>query len=241
MHRLFKSGLATVIYDDELVDANCGKLFQLEWLHANSGGQKLERGTAVMFQYGGLELVFKQYHRGGLIGRWIAKTYRYCRLKNTRVWREFHMLDATHKLGLPVPRPVAACCTGITPIAYRGAVITERVPGSKNLTEILCEQPLSNELWGKLGTLIARFHTLNVFHADLNTSNILLADKEKFYLVDFDKGEVRTPLSRKDAESNVARLHRSLNKLQGRHPAFCFSEDNWQALTSAYQRAINSD
>lgn len=240
-HREFKNKLATIIYDDELVDADCEKLFQDEWLQAHSSSSSQVRGTAVMYEYCGLELVFKQYRRGGLIGRLIEKTYCYSNLKNTRMWREFHILHAMRHLGLPVPRPVAACCAVLPPLAYRGAVITERVPDSKNLTEILCDHALDNELWEKLGALIAHFHKSNVYHADLNASNILLTSSGEYYLVDFDKGVIRTPLSQQDADSNVSRLRRSLDKLQGRHPCFYFSEENWQALTTAYQRTIGSD
>ena len=237
-HREFRSGLATVIYDDEMVGTDCEKLFHDDWLKENTGCTSLQRGTAVMFEYRGLGLVFKRYHRGGLIGRIIAKTYRYRRLKNTRVWREFHMLHAMRELDLPVPRPIAAHCLGVPPLVYRCAVITERVPDSQNFTEILCESALDKEQWEKLGALIAHFHNLNVFHADLNASNILLTGSGEFYLVDFDKGAICTPLSRQNAEANVSRLRRSLDKLQGIHPSFHFSEENWQALTSAYQRTI---
>ncbi|WP_160152386.1 3-deoxy-D-manno-octulosonic acid kinase [Microbulbifer sp. ALW1] len=240
-YRQFKNKLATVIYDDALVDANCEQLFQREWLQQNSNGALVERGKAVMFSYRGLELVFKRYHRGGLAGRLVEKTYLYSRLPNTRVWREFNMLAAMRKLGLPVPRPVAARCVSLPPLGYRAALITERVADSKTLTETLCEKPLDNALWQKLGALIARFHRANVYHADLNASNILLTGGDEIYLIDFDKGVIRKHLSRQDAQSNVSRLRRSLDKLQGRHPTFYFSEENWQALTQAYQRAMDCE
>ena len=191
-----------------------------------------------MFEYSGCELVFKQYHRGGLAGRVVEKSYLYSRLPNTRVWREFNMLRAMREMGLPVPRPVAARCVSVPPLAYRGALITERVPDSRTLTDVLCERPVENEVWSKLGALIARFHCHNVYHADLNASNILLTGGGELYLIDFDKGSIRASLSRQDADSNVARLRRSLDKLQKRHDTFHFSEENWQALESAYRTAM---
>lgn len=239
-YRQFKSKLARVIYDDEIVGANCEKLFHREWLEANSHCAQVERGKAVMFEYRGVELVFKQYHRGGLAGRLVEKSYLYSRLPNTRIWREFNMLRDMRNMGLPVPRPVAARCVSVPPLAYRGALITERVADSKTLTEALCENPLENTLWEKLGTLIARFHQHNIFHADLNASNILLTGSGQFYLIDFDKGVIRDSLSRQDAEANVARLRRSLDKLQGRHSTFYFTEENWQALEAAYRRSVES-
>ncbi|WP_105102155.1 3-deoxy-D-manno-octulosonic acid kinase [Microbulbifer pacificus] len=240
-YRQFKSKLAQVIYDDEVVGSDCEKLFHRDWLVANSRCALVERGKAVMFAYRGRELVFKQYHRGGLAGRLVEKSYLYSRLPNTRVWREFNMLCAMRELGLPVPRPVAARCVSVPPLAYRGALITERVPDSRTLTETLCKRPLDNGLWARLGALIARFHRDNVYHADLNASNVLLTGCGDFYLIDFDKGAIRASLSRQDAEANVARLHRSLDKLRKRHPAFHFEEDNWEALESAYRSAVSGD
>lgn len=236
-YRQFKNGLAQVIYDDELVGADCETLFRKDWLEANARGATVERGKAVMFAYNGLELVFKRYHRGGLAGRVVEKSYLYSRLPNTRVWREFNMLRDMRALGLPVPRPVAARCVSVPPLAYRGAMITERVPDSKNLTEVLCERPLDNENWEKLGALIAHFHAHNVYHADLNASNILLTGGGDFYLIDFDKSVIRKSLSRQDALSNVSRLRRSLDKLQGKHSPFHFSEENWRALEKGYAAA----
>ncbi|WP_299595099.1 3-deoxy-D-manno-octulosonic acid kinase [uncultured Microbulbifer sp.] len=233
-YRQFKSKLARVIYDDALVGADCEKLFHLDWLQANSRCATVERGKAVMFEYRGVELVFKQYHRGGLAGRVVEKSYLYSRLANTRVWREFNMLRDMRKLGLPVPRPVAARCVSVPPLAYRGALITERVADSQNLTEVLCERPLDNEMWEKLGGLIAQFHAKNVYHADLNASNILLTGSGAFYLIDFDKGVIRKSLPRQDALSNVSRLRRSLDKLQGKHSPFHFTDENWQALEKGY-------
>ncbi|MBB5211122.1 3-deoxy-D-manno-octulosonic acid kinase [Microbulbifer hydrolyticus] len=236
-YRQFKSGRARLIYDDEIVGADCEKLFHREWLQANSHCALVERGKAVMFEYNGVELVFKQYHRGGLAGRLVEKSYLYSRLPNTRVWREFNMLREMRELGLPVPRPVAARCVSVPPLAYRGAMITERVADSKTLTEVLCEKTLDNASWEKLGGLIAHFHAKNVYHADLNANNILLTGSGDFYLIDFDKGVMRKALSRQDALSNVARLRRSLDKLQGRLSPFHFSSDNWQALERGYAAA----
>ncbi|WP_428820128.1 3-deoxy-D-manno-octulosonic acid kinase [Microbulbifer sp. MCCC 1A16149] len=238
-YRQFRNGLANVIYDEDIVSADCEKLFDLAWLQANSHCAQVERGKAVMFEHDGVELVYKQYHRGGLAGRLVEKTYLYSRLANTRVWREFNMLRAMRALGLPVPRPAAARCVSVPPLVYRGALITERVADSKNLTEVLCERPVENADWEKLGELIARFHAENVYHADLNASNILLTGSGDFYLIDFDKGVIRDSLSPQDAESNVSRLRRSLDKLQGKHSPFHFSDDNWRALTSGYASARN--
>ena len=238
-YQQFTHKRATVIYDDEMVGADCEKLFRPVWLAANSRCAQVERGKAVMFEYRGHQLVFKQYHRGGLAGRVVEKSYLFSRLPNTRVWREFNMLREMRALGLPVPRPVAARCVSLPPLAYRGALITERVADSRTLAEALCEESLDEGLWQSLGEVIARFHQHNVYHADLNVHNILLAESTSgdpsWYLIDFDKGSIRDALSRQDADGNVTRLRRSLDKELGRLPGFRFSEQGWQALEAAYR------
>ncbi|GAB2509654.1 3-deoxy-D-manno-octulosonic acid kinase [Microbulbifer agarilyticus] len=240
-YQQFTHKRATVIYDDEMLGADCEKLFRSDWLAANCGSAQVERGKAVMFSHAGHDLVFKQYHRGGLAGRVVEKSYLYSRLPNTRVWREFHMLREMRDLGLPVPRPVAARCVSVPPLAYRGALITERVPDSETLAQVLCKGPMVEALWQSLGRLIARFHQQNVYHADLNVHNILLSDADAerpcWYLIDFDKGAIRNPLSRQDAEGNVARLRRSLDKELGRLPGFQFREQDWLALEAEYRNA----
>ncbi|WP_241301365.1 3-deoxy-D-manno-octulosonic acid kinase [Microbulbifer elongatus] len=234
-YQQFTHRRVSVIYDDELVGSDCEKLFQPAWLARASGGGQVQRGTAVMFEYNGIQLVFKRYHRGGLAGRIVKKTYLYSPLADTRMWREFNMLREMREMGLPVTRPVAARCVSLPPAAYRGSLITERVADSQTLAEALCQGPLDEGLWEALGALIARFHRHNVYHADLNVHNILLAGGSDWYLIDFDKGAIRSPLSRQDAEGNVARLRRSLDKEAGRLPGFRFSEENWQILLDAYR------
>ncbi len=233
-YQQFTRKRVSIIFDDALVGADCEKLFRPDWLAQASGGRQVQRGTAIMFEYNGLELVFKQYHRGGLAGRVVKKTYLHSPLADTRMWREFNMLREMRALGLPVPRPVAARCVSLPPLAYRGALITERVADSRTLAEALCQGPLDEGLWEALGGLIARFHRHNVYHADLNVHNILLTGAD-WYLIDFDKGAIRSPLSRQDADGNVSRLRRSLDKEMGRLPGFQFTEDNWRRLLSAYR------
>lgn len=236
--RQFKGDGAWVIFDSELIGPDCEKLFDREWLKVNSRCSQVERGKAVMFHYRGRDMVFKQYHRGGLARRVAEKSYLFSRLRNTRMWREFSVLCEMRELGLPVPRPVAARCVSLPPLAYRGALITERIANSETLADVLTQRKLAPEEWQKLGQLIARFHRHGVYHADLNANNILLDDDGAFYLIDFDRGEVRNHLSRRDANANVARLQRSLVKLRGRTAGFRFEDAEWPLLEDAYVDAM---
>lgn len=233
-YKELQRGNAWYCYNDELLDQDCSRLFDSEWLQACGRGCLSERGKALMFESRGLEMVFKCYRRGGMIGRFVEKSYLFGRLETTRMWREFQLLREMRSMGLPVPRPVAARCVRSSPLAYSGELITEKVADSKTLAETLCEAPLDDETWTRLGKLISRFHQRNVYHADLNANNILLTSTDQIYLIDFDKSEIRSRLRSRDAAANVRRLRRSLLKLQGRLPVFHFSPHDWQSLEKGY-------
>lgn len=239
-YRQFKSSGSSVIYDSEVVGDGCEKLFDLDWLANNSQCSRIERGKAVMFRYRDREMVFKQYHRGGLARHVAEKSYLYSRLRNTRMWREFRVLSRMREMGLPVPRPVAARCVSLPPLAYRGALITERIADALTLADVLTHRSLSTEEWQRLGALIARFHLKGVYHADLNANNIMLDGSGVFYLIDFDKGEIRQTLAQRDADANVSRLQRSLLKLRDKFPVFHFADEDWPLLQEAYRKAVSA-
>ncbi len=230
-------GNAWFCYDGELLGEDCGSsLFDSEWLRAQGCGCLPERGKALMFESHGLEMVLKCYRRGGMVGRFVEKSYLFGRLENTRMWREFQLLREMRAMGLPVPRPVAARCVRNSPLAYSGELITEKVADSKTLAETLCEAPLDDETWTRLGKLISRFHQRNVHHADLNANNILLTSSGRIYLIDFDKGAICPRLCGRSAAATVRRLRRSLLKLQDQLPVFHFSMHDWQSLENGYAK-----
>lgn len=205
----------------------------------------LGRGTAVVFHYDGLELVRRHYQRGGLVRHLSRDLYWGRTLATTRMWREFHLLRELWQLGLPVPQAVAARCRRTGPVWYSGDLITQRIPESRTLAEHLRDHPLSDSLWEKLGTVLAAFHRAGVYHADLNANNILLNTADSFYLIDFDKGERRSPdpawqHNSSWQQSNLARLQRSLCKLQRLNTHFHYSPSVWRALETGYRMAYKN-
>ena len=76
----------------------------------------------------------------------------------------------------------------------------------------------------------------------MNSHNILLDDKEHVFLIDFDRGELRTnPVNIQWKQENMARLHRSFLKELNKLDQFYFTDDNWQALMIGYQGSYESD
>ncbi|MDR9437533.1 MAG: 3-deoxy-D-manno-octulosonic acid kinase [Thiohalophilus sp.] len=192
------------------------------------------RGTTFFVNYYELELALRHYHRGGLIARWSADRYLWTGLNSNRAWRELHLLQTLRERNLPVPRPVAAQVIRHG-LLYTADIMTRRIPGAKAVGQLLASEELDTGHWIAMGSMIRRFHSQGVYHADLNANNILLDSGGRFYLIDFDRGVIRTP-RRGWQQRNLQRLHRSLTKLQGAQDTFHFSEQNWQDLLTGYNQ-----
>lgn len=197
------------------------------------------RGTALNFQYKGHDLILKRYYRGGLPGRFVKESYFFTGIENTRMWKEFHLLQRLHTMGLPVPVPVAARCELQTPLSYKGALIMEYLRDSRTLADIISETRLSHDTWSQVGEIIREFHLNDVFHADLNANNILLTKDRRIYLIDFDKCLIRKHMPLHVLSGNLERLKRSLDKIKmsARLSQFNFDTEHWKALERGYQRS----
>ncbi len=225
----------TIVYDDASLGSMDTELFSPKEVGGAASVNSQGRGSVYMFHHQGLDLVLRHYCRGGMIRHFIQDRYWFATLGGTRMWREFSLLQALEALNLPVPRAIAARCVKTSPITCRGDLLTELIPNSQTLAEVLEQKTLKDQLWSSLGSLIARFHRHNVFHADLNANNILLSGGEAFFLIDFDRGELRASSAGGAwKRSNLKRLQRSLLKLSKRNPSFHFSGKQWQILLKAY-------
>ena len=73
---------------------------------------------------------------------------------------------------------------------------------------------------------------MGVYHADLNAYNIQIDDSGKFFLLDFDRGEFREPGVWR--QKNIARLHRSLQKIRRLDKRVNFGRVAWDELLEGY-------
>ena len=156
--------------------------------------------------------VLRHYRRGGLAARVSRDTYLWRGSDRTRSFAEFRLTRALHTLGLPVPRPLAACYWR-EGLRYRAAILVERLPGVSSFGALAARTGESAP-WESTGRLLARFHRAGLDHADLNAHNILFDAFGKGSLIDFDKSSLRIPATGW-REANLARLRRSLLKLRG--------------------------
>jgi len=87
--------------------------------------------------------------------------------------------------------------------------------------------------WITIGRCIRAFHDLGVCHPDLNAHNILLGESGQVFVLDFDRGRIR---ERGAWEKSVlARLQRSLLKIQRQRSGVNFGERDWEALMAGYE------
>jgi 3-deoxy-D-manno-octulosonic acid kinase len=161
--------------------------------------------------------VLRHYLRGGWAASVSRDGYLWHGPDRVRSFAEFRLARTLRALGLPVPRPIAACYRRHR-ASYRAAILIERLPDVHSLAE-RAGIAAQDAPWEETGRLVARFHRVGLDHADLNAHNILFDSTGQGWLIDFDKGRMRIPETAW-RERNLARLLRSLLKLRGgREPA----------------------
>jgi len=188
------------------------------------------RGHATVFEHAGRRYVLRHYLRGGLVARVNADRFLWTSEMRARPVREISLTLKLHAAGLPVPLPVAARYER-DGLLYRADLITEFLPDTRTLAACLDEGDVGLPSWAAIGRCIRRFHDHGLCHADLNAHNILLRGDEVL-LVDFDRCSRRPPGMWRDA--NLARLRRSLDKLEDARVHRRFDEAQWHCLLAAY-------
>ncbi len=201
-------------------------------------GSATGRGTAYYLLMSGMALVLRKYRRGGLISKILKNQYIWRGLDKTRPWQEWQLLTEMLRLGLPVPKPVACRVVRvrfISTLLYSADFIMSRIENAESLSMLLIKSELDTTTWEKIGRTIRQFHKNGINHADLNAHNILVNDMNQIFLIDFDKGRQMTPAVSWQ-KLNIARLKRSLLKLNQNETSFHYSNKNWHSLLRGYQQ-----
>ena len=211
------------------------------WHHKNAiTGQAQGRGTTWFIAHDSQDWVLRHYYRGGLIGKIIHDSYLFTGLENTRAIKEYLLLAQMQNLQLPAPQPVACkiARSGLGGLKYRADILSSRITNASDLISQLQEKRLNDEIWCAIGETIALFHHHGIYHHDLNIHNILIDDKGKVWLIDFDQGEQRK-IELSWQKENIARLQRSFVKEKGKFPQLHWHQGNWETLLAAYDKALS--
>jgi len=244
----FEQGNVACVYNQTLITKfNAEMLSPCYWQQQNAvTGSAQGRGTTWFVEYNDIsnikhDWVLRHYYRGGLIGKIIKDSYWFSGLEKTRAANEFALLRHMNTLQLPAPEPIAYRVIQ-RGFHYQADLLSSRIHHGQDLVAILSEKALTDDVWHNIGATIQRFHHHGIYHHDLNSHNILLNDKNQVFLIDFDRGELRTnPVNTTWKQANMARLQRSFLKELNKLAQFNFTEQNWQALMAGYQDANISD
>ncbi|MFX1465685.1 MAG: KEOPS complex kinase/ATPase Bud32 [Promethearchaeota archaeon] len=85
----------------------------------------------------------------------------------------------------------------------------------------------------QIGTLIGRLHKNNIIHGDLTTSNMILTEMGKIYLIDFGLGYNSTSI-----EDKAVDLHLMKRALESTH--YRVTEEVFSKILEGYQEEIGS-
>ncbi len=196
----------------------------------------------------GLRLIRKQYRRGGLVRHLSKERYVWTGYERTRAVREVRLLAELYASQLPVPRPIGCKvernCNDVNDafgLLHRAWLLTEEIPESQGLNNLLTASANSNTImqpdWEYIGSELARFRRANIYHADLNVSNILFDKKRKLFLIDFDRGRKLSGSSERNNglhQSMLSRLLRSIDKLEKNNADVVVSGKDREKLGSAF-------
>jgi 3-deoxy-D-manno-octulosonic acid kinase len=197
-------------------------------LSAVSGG----RGSAWFVGSTDHPWVLRHYRRGGFIARLTEDRYWWSGEDRVRSFAEWRLLHYLAERNLSVPKPVAAFYRR-EKLIYRCDLITERILQAQALSTALIAGALAEPTWNAVGAAVARLHRHGVDHADLNAHNILLGTAGMVSVIDFDRGQLRTPGAW--TVRNLARLKRSLRKIAAALPPDRFTPASWKELLAGYQ------
>jgi len=236
-----KEGNVTCFYNQKLItDFSADMLSPTYWQQKKAiTGSAQGRGTTWFLAYNDNSntqhnWVLRHYYRGGLIGKIIKDSYWFNGLENTRAACEFSLLRHMQTIQLPAPEPIAYRIIQ-QDFYYKADLLSSRIQQAQDLVAILSEKALEDDVWKSIGATIKRFHYHGIYHHDLNSHNILLNDKNEVFLIDFDRGELRTnPVNTRWKRDNMARLQRSFLKERNKLPQFNFTDENWHTLLNSY-------
>jgi 3-deoxy-D-manno-octulosonic acid kinase len=221
-----------ILYDETRAVKPDDRLFTRECWADRSGTAKGGRGQVVFIRDGARRWVLRHYLRGGFMARWVTDSYLWLGEDRTRSFREWRLLSLLHSQGFPVPCPVAARYVRAGCV-YRADLITEEIPETRTLADRITGAALTLAVWEEIGRVIRRLHQRGVHHADLNAHNLLLGADESVYVIDFDRGRIRT--QGQWQERVLKRLKRSLEKVKGQRADVRYGEAEWSAVEAGYR------
>lgn len=225
-----------IVFDRRRVPQADPKWFDPASAGAQTIAERGGRGAVWRIDTAAGPAVLRHYRRGGLIARLVRDSYLWLGPRRTRSYREFDLLVRLQALELPVPAPLAARWVRHG-LSYEADLLTMEIPDARTLAEMLAELDASRHagMLASLGRTLARFHRAGVVHADLNAHNILFDREASWWLIDFDRGRIRSP-HEGWIRSRLDRLRRSMAKIGGESLA----ADLFPVISDAHDQTVST-
>lgn len=167
------------------------------------------------------DVLIRKCLRGGMAARVLKETY----LLDNRPLKELKVHGHAWRSGVPTVMPVGAMWER-SGLFYRGAYATLRADAVDLLHYLQSDSNPDPALLAACGRAIRAMHQAGIYHADLQTKNVLVSGGEAL-IIDFDGARVLGEISRVMGENNLARLRRSFVKRSLNLSAF-------EAIADAY-------
>ncbi len=177
--------------------------------------------------------LIRHYGRGGLLRRFMGDSF----LFGSRPFREILITDEIRKRGVRTAEVVAALHNRIWGPLYRGDLVIEEIPATKNLVSVfsnLGSRPsreasiLRRDIAREAGRTIRFMHDHGIYHGDLNLRNLLVQtsgpNAPKVYIVDFDRSKIMARVTTRKRMRNILRLNRSAEKLKAQGVPIRYSD-----------------
>jgi len=174
---------------------------------ASLSGGRAPVATTVIKDIG--PVVIKQYLRGGCM-RFILEN-RYVKWGKPRSQVEYESMHQLRRLGIRTPEPVAYAYRGFP--FYAAWLITRKIENACTLAE-LSRQDIQRAS-GIMGNVIAQIDQLigcRFMHVDLHPGNVVIDQRDRVFLVDFDKGHIYHGSKTKLRNRYIKRWQRAVGK-----------------------------
>ena len=123
-------------------------------------------------------------------------------LRKSRTSRECKMLTVSRSLGVPTPAVYSVNLD-------KHMILMDYISGNqfKQLAEHISQSELIS-LSRRFGRLIALLHQGNIVHGDPTTSNVIIDEKSRMWIVDFGLSEMNATIEMKGVDLHL--IHRAL-------------------------------
>ena len=168
----------------------------------------------------------RRFTHGGLLRFLTRERFR----DPSRPFRELAVADSLARAGVRTPQVAAARARPASGWGWKLEIVTRRIDGAVDLDHVLAEVRAGRiprddlrRLARPAGEFVRAMHDAGCVHADLTTKNVLVESAAlagappRWWILDLDRARVDPAISSADRVSNLARLHRYVERRERMH------------------------